>query len=440
MGAASVDLLNAGTLSRDLLSLSSLLRSGNAAAKLPESQPPAPQAASPSTPADPAAVEDQFNLVTYSSRVQRLSLAAQFQEVAARFADGENGSTAEVQAQQLSFDFFFESRAEELAVFQERTATVADGLEGTQQSSYLATSQRVAARFHFSMTLSGAALNGFANASESAEGNEDLLDQLIGLTQRFLDAGNEFLNEFLNLFNGSTTETDPVSFEDLFQRLVQEFLGSLGDAGLPALAGNGGGSSNGASVQAASIQLEFNFEFSAEVTVEQAQVVQQSDPIILDLDNDGFELSNYQQGARFDILGNGQQAQVAFVTGGDAFLAIDRNGDGLINSGQELFGDQLGAANGYEELRKLDSNSDGAIDNLDQDFAQLRLFRDNGNGITEEGELITLAEAGVAELSLNYLNTDQAASGGNRLTQLAAYRRTDGAYGQAADAVLNYLA
>jgi hypothetical protein len=168
--------------------------------------------------------------------------------------------------------------------------------------------------------------------------------------------------------------------------------------------------------------------------------VQESDPITLDLDGDGIELTRYGNGARFDITGKGQAATTAFVTGGDAFLAVDRNGNGIIDSGKELFGDQNGAKNGYEELAKLDSNLDGVINKLDKDFAKLVLFKDNGNGRTEPGELVSLTQAGIVELSLNHQNVNLKAAGGNRIGQIASYRRADGSVGQTADAILQFIA
>jgi len=176
---------------------------------------------------------------------------------------------------------------------------------------------------------------------------------------------------------------------------------------------------------------------SIEVSATQGEV-QQGDPLILDLDGDGIELTSYTDGARFDLLGNGQPVRTAFVTGGDAFLALDRDSDGRIAGGGELFGEQRGAANGFEELRKLDSNADGVIDDLDRNFDRLLLWRDDGNGISEDGELITLAQAGIASISLGYQNVDQAALGGNRIAQIAAFHFTDGCLGRAADALLNY--
>src|SRR5690606_21416172 len=115
-------------------------------------------------------------------------------------------------------------------------------------------------------------------------------------------------------------------------------------------------------------------------------------------------LTSYRDGARFDILGNGSKQQTAFVTGGDAFLALDRNRDGIINDGTELFGDQRGAANGFEELRKLDTNGDGKISAADKYYDKLLLWIDNGDGVSEPGELKGLRAAGIESLSLHYAN------------------------------------
>lgn len=201
--------------------------------------------------------------------------------------------------------------------------------------------------------------------------------------------------------------------------------------------GANGSDATAAETVSARYQFEFSFTFSASVEIEQA-AVQQSDPIVLDLNGNGIELTSYKNGARFDIAGNGRQVTTAFVTGGDAFLAIDRNDNGAIDSGKELFGDQNGAVNGYEELARLDSNGDHRINKLDRDFDQLRLFRDNGDGKTDPGELISLAQAGIAELSLDYRAVALQASGGNRIAQIATYRRADGSSGRTADALLSY--
>ena len=382
-------------------------------------------------------IEDAFQAIVYRSQVTEMSLAARFQEIAARVAqDRQEGSVeAETQVQQLTFDFFAETRTEELIRFNERTENVAEGLDATRSTTYLAMSREIAARFEFSMSISGAALNGFAGASENAQDLGDVIDQLLGLAQQLLEASGEAFDEFWSIFDGFTLDSAQERFTALFNQLAEQFLSGAFITGLQEAAGAG----EGAAVSSVSVQLEFCFSFSASISVQQ-EIVQESDPIILDLDGDGYELTNHRDGARFDIQGNGARARTAFVTGGDAFLAIDRNGDGIINSGRELFGDQNGAVNGFEELRKFDSNGDNVINRLDKDFDRLLLFRDNGNGFTEAGELLTLKDAGIDEISLHYEDVNARTSGGNRLGQITSFRRTDGTRGAAADAILNFTA
>ena len=82
----------------------------------------------------------------------------------------------------------------------------------------------------------------------------------------------------------------------------------------------------------------------------------------------------------FDITGDGRQDQVSWVAPSDGFLVYDRNGNGYIDSGKELFGDQHGASNGFEELAKFDGDGNGIIDDNDDIFDNLRVWQDhNGN-------------------------------------------------------------
>jgi hypothetical protein len=66
------------------------------------------------------------------------------------------------------------------------------------------------------------------------------------------------------------------------------------------------------------------------------------------------------------------------------------------------------------------------------------LFKDDGDGQTEPGELISLNDAGITEIQLRYKNVEEIASGGNRLAQITSFRFADGRSGHVADAILNY--
>ncbi|MEQ9566267.1 MAG: hypothetical protein RLN85_10730, partial [Pseudomonadales bacterium] len=114
-------------------------------------------------------------------------------------------------------------------------------------------------------------------------------------------------------------------------------------------------------------------EFTAQIEIIRVEIAQafQVDPLILDLDGNGIDVTSLEGGKQFDIDGNGSIDQTAWISGHDALLALDRNGDGKINDGRELFGDQHGAKDGFAELAKFDDNLDGLIDKQDGVFTSL---------------------------------------------------------------------
>ena len=439
MGTATLSTLTNAFTPR----LSNFPGRGTASALLPMRPDPQRDAARVQ-PNQEQALTEAFEGAVYRSLETRQSLSLQLSSTQLSLGQGgqDGSSTASLESTQLKFSFFQESRVEELALFQQRTEAAGEGLDSARQSSLYAASKEIAARFEFSVTISGAALNGFAKTAEGAKESFPLLDKLLEATGKLLGKADEAINQFFSQLDGMDGTFNAENLDELFNEFIAGFLdslaGELGTAlGLGGPAGQNGAAGN--TTQASSVQLEFKFEFSASVTTTET-TVQQGDPIVFDLDGDGIELSNYQNGARFDLMGTGRAQQTAFVNGGDAFLALDRNKDGAINSGLELFGEQHGAKNGFEELRKFDLNGDGTINRNDAIFNELKLFKDNGNGQTEAGELIGLAEAGIDEILLNYQDVNQRAAGGNRITQIASYLKNDGSRGTVADALLNYIA
>lgn len=389
-------------------------------------------------------IEGNYDTLTYSARMERVSLVAEFEKVRERIAEAyQETGTAETggSMEQLQFSFFAESRYEELAVFQQRAAKIAEGLDGAQQQTFVQAARGMSVRFSMSLTISGAALHGFAGGAEALQNGESAsFDQFLGFAQDALNQVDEIANEVFSLMHDLVQGGGEL--RERLQKFIDELeaLGLFGNGEAPALPEDmAGASQTQFQAQNSVIQMEFEFEYT-KITQIREQFVQEADPIVLDLDGDGIELTSHRNGARFDITGTGNTVNSAFVAGGDAFLAIDRNGNGRIDNGTELFGDQNGAANGFEELRKLDSNGDGRINRLDDNFEILRLWRDDGDGRTEDGELITLAQGGVEEIALGYRNVNQVAAGGNRIEQIASFLRNDGSRGTAADAILNFTA
>ncbi len=164
--------------------------------------------------------------------------------------------------------------------------------------------------------------------------------------------------------------------------------------------------------------------------------VRPRDPLVVDLDGDGIETVGLAAGIRSDHDGDGVLSRTGWVGPDDALLVRDRDGDGKITTGAELFGDFTPLAdgklanNGFQALSDLDANGDGVVDANDPAFNELKLWRDrNQDGVSQADELIALSEAGIASLSTSGTLKNQALGNGNRLARKGGYARTDGTTG-----------
>jgi Ca2+-binding RTX toxin-like protein len=163
-----------------------------------------------------------------------------------------------------------------------------------------------------------------------------------------------------------------------------------------------------------------------------------TDPLVLDLDGDGIELSvRSDNGAVYDVDGDGFAEHVGWVRGGDGLLVRDLNHDGKIEGMAELFGNET--TSGFSMLAAYDTNHDGVIDANDAVFADLMVWRDqNGDGVTDPGELLTLADLDIVSISVQSSATaPNTAVAGNPITDTAVFTRGDGTTGTIADAQLH---
>ncbi len=137
-------------------------------------------------------------------------------------------------------------------------------------------------------------------------------------------------------------------------------------------------------------------------------------PIAIDLDGNGIQtVSRADAQGSFDLFGNGMPIQSGWLSGGDGFLAVDSNGNGKIDSIAELFGG-TSKGDGFAKLASYDSNGDGRVDAADAGFASLKVWQDaNGNHQTDAGELMSLAEAGVASLAVGFTELPFVDANGN---------------------------
>ncbi len=134
-------------------------------------------------------------------------------------------------------------------------------------------------------------------------------------------------------------------------------------------------------------------------------------PLVVDLDNDGIELvSLVDSHAFFDMNSDGFAELTGWVQADDALLAIDSNGNGIIDNITELFGDEN--TDGFIQLATLDSNGDGFINNQDADFSNLLLWNDlNGNGYSEEDELQNITGENIEFIDLDYASVTKVKEG-----------------------------
>ncbi|MBK7000755.1 MAG: hypothetical protein IPH35_12550 [Rhodoferax sp.] len=162
-------------------------------------------------------------------------------------------------------------------------------------------------------------------------------------------------------------------------------------------------------------------------------------PIALDLNGDGIKTIGVTAGVSFDLLGSGSKVQTGWVAGGDGFLVMDRNHDGAINDGAELFGQGTTlangqkAANGYLALSEIDSNADGVINASDAKFADLMVWVDSdSNAVSQSGELHSLGSLGITQLDLNAATSTEV-NNGNLIGLVSNFTTTDGAVHEMAD-------
>jgi serine-aspartate repeat-containing protein C/D/E len=151
-------------------------------------------------------------------------------------------------------------------------------------------------------------------------------------------------------------------------------------------------------------------------------------PLAIDLNGDGIKTLSIDKGIEFDLFSTGTKNSVGWISRKDGLLAIDNDGNGQIDNGNELFGGGVG--DGFAKLDSFDTNRDGLVDANDQGFESLKIWRDgNSNGVTDRSELQALAVFGISSLNVEHIAYDQAAQldkRGNILGERGSVNTIDG--------------
>ncbi|MBY0496862.1 MAG: hypothetical protein K2Y23_21845 [Cyanobacteria bacterium] len=170
-------------------------------------------------------------------------------------------------------------------------------------------------------------------------------------------------------------------------------------------------------------------------------------PLLLDTEANGFRLTSRDDGVYFDLNSDGTPELISWTEANsdDGWLVMDRNGNGRIDNGRELFGNFSSiyqdalfpiATDGFQALRALENNPswgvsrrDSAINGHDASYSSLQVWRDlDHDGATDEGELTALPSLGVVSLDLNYKTSRQRDEHGNffRLKAPSDWQLPDG--------------
>ena len=164
------------------------------------------------------------------------------------------------------------------------------------------------------------------------------------------------------------------------------------------------------------VELSMSRSFSAKFESLTAETFIMTDPLIINIDNKYAGLSDVK--FKFDLDNDGRQEDISFAGEGSGFLALDKNGNGKIDNGSELFGTASG--NGFADLAAYDDDGNFWIDENDEIYSKLKVWTKDADG---NDRLIDLKEADVGAIYLGSASTEFSLKDGSHST-LGAIRRT----------------
>ena len=146
------------------------------------------------------------------------------------------------------------------------------------------------------------------------------------------------------------------------------------------------------------LDMQHQYSETSSTSVRVGDAPRKADPLVINFNDTAAQLS--ERRFAFDLNSDGKTEQINAPLPGSGFLVLDKNNDGKINNGSELFGPSTG--NGFSELAKYDSDHNGWIDENDPIFKQLKVWTKDAAG---NDKLSSLASHGVGAISLKAIAT-----------------------------------
>ena len=165
------------------------------------------------------------------------------------------------------------------------------------------------------------------------------------------------------------------------------------------------------------VNVEMSRSFEQYITSKSSEEVILQDPIVINLDNAPANIGDMT--FRFDIDADGNEEEISSLEKGSGFLALDKNNDGIINDGSELFGATTG--NGFDELAQYDEDGNGWIDEADSIYSKLKVWTKDEVG---KDVLLSLKEANVGAIYLKNVSTEFSVNDSETNEQKAQVRKT----------------
>jgi len=151
------------------------------------------------------------------------------------------------------------------------------------------------------------------------------------------------------------------------------------------------------------ICFNIDLEMSRAFCEENESLVQENviciDPLVINIDASTVKVTD--QKFLFDLDADGKEEEISFTKEGSGFLALDKNGDGRVNDGSELFGTKSG--DGFADLAAYDEDGNGWIDEADDVFDNLKIWMKDEQG---NDRLVTIRDAGVGAIYLGSADTE----------------------------------